>query len=167
VLDIACGVGYGAYLMATQVPGVSVYAVDIAPEAISYAAAHYAHRDVQYAVGDALRCDLPGAPYDAVVSFETLEHIEEDRRFLRRLHRVLRRGGRFVVSTPDEDVVPFEKDINPYHVRHYRKERFEALLAECGFHVLVRLSQRDRDPGRIRAGFGGLFNIAVCGKSLG
>jgi len=165
VLDIACGVGYGSYLMAERVPGLEVEGVDLAEEAIAYARDHYAHPSVRYRVGDALSCDLGSGRYDAAVCFETLEHIQDDRSFLERLHAAIRPGGRLILSTPNQDVLPFQKSDFPYHVRHYTAGEMESLLASAGFAVLVRLSQRDRERGGVRAGFGGAFNIAVCSRS--
>ncbi len=165
VLDIACGVGYGSYLMATRVPGVHVDAIDIAEDAMEYARKYYTHSNVRYFVGDALSCELNKGYYDAIVSFETLEHLTDDRRFLDRLHESLRAGGRLILSSPNEDTLSFNRSDFPYHVRHYRSREMEQLLGEAGFAVLVRLSQTDRERGSIRPGFGGAFNIAVCCKS--
>ncbi len=165
VLDIACGVGYGSFLMAERAPGVSVDAIDVAEDAIDYARRHYAHDNVRYVVGDALSCELRKGHYDAVVSFETLEHVTDDRRFLTRLHEAARPSGRLILSSPNEDTLPFSPSDFPYHVRHYSSREMEELLAEAGFSVLIRLSQTDRERGNVRPGFGGAFNIAVCSRS--
>ncbi len=165
VLDIACGVGYGSFLMAERVAGVEVDGVDVAEEAIAYAREHYAHGNVRYGLGDALTSELRKAHYDAVVSFETLEHLSDDRRFMERLYDAVRPGGRLILSSPNEDVLPFSPSSFPYHVRHYTSREMEELLKECGFYVLVRLSQTDREGGGVRAGFGGAFSIVVCSKS--
>ena len=39
--------------------------------------------------------------FDCVVSFQVIEHIADDKEFVREVHRVLRKGGRFIVTTPN------------------------------------------------------------------
>ena len=68
---------------------------------------------------------LPDAEFDYVVSFQVIEHIKDDKAFVREVHRVLRHGGRFVVSTPN---APMSLTRNPWHVREYRVEELKTLL---------------------------------------
>lgn len=46
---------------------------------------------------------LPDEQFDYVVSIDVLEHLEEDQPFLRELKRVLKTGGRAVVTVPNGD----------------------------------------------------------------
>lgn len=62
---------------------------------------------------------------DCVISFQVIEHIGRDREFVREVHRVLKKGGRFIVSTPNR---PMSLTRNPWHVREYSPEEFSALL---------------------------------------
>lgn len=65
--------------------------------------------------------------FDYVVSFQVIEHIKRDREFVREVHRVLKKGGKFIVSTPNR---PMSLTRNPWHVREYNAEQFGALLSE-------------------------------------
>ena len=67
--------------------------------------------------------------FDSVVSFQVIEHIEEDIDFVREVARVLRPGGKFVVSTPN---APMSLTRNPWHVREYNADELRNLL-ECHF----------------------------------
>jgi 2-polyprenyl-3-methyl-5-hydroxy-6-metoxy-1,4-benzoquinol methylase len=49
------------------------------------------------------RFDLPGAQFDCVVSIDVLEHLERDQPFLSELKRVLKPGGKAVVTVPNGD----------------------------------------------------------------
>ncbi len=64
--------------------------------------------------------------FDCVVSFQVIEHIKRDREFVREVHRVLKRGGKFIVSTPNR---PMSLTRNPWHVREYTSEQFGELLS--------------------------------------
>ena len=65
--------------------------------------------------------------FDYVVSFQVIEHIKRDREFVREVHRVLKKGGKFIVSTPNR---PMSLTRNPWHVREYNAEQFGALLSD-------------------------------------
>ena len=119
VLDVACGEGYGAFMLAGQ-GATEVIGVDIAEEAISAARDRFACGCVEFLVGDAL--DLPDllgkrAPFDVVVSFETVEHVSDPHRFLNGIRRVLAPGGVILVSCPNDALETARGVTNQFHVR--------------------------------------------------
>lgn len=128
VLDLACGVGYGAALLAGH-PGVRVLGVDRDEAAIAYAVAQ-ARRDpppspLEYRVADALAFeDAEG--FDTIVSLETVEHVEEPGRLIERLAGLLRPGGCLVCSVPTTPSV----DLNPHHRHDFSERSFRRLVAD-------------------------------------
>ena len=50
------------------------------------------------------RFDLPDERFDRVVSIDVLEHLKQDQPFLNELRRVLRSGGKAVVTVPNGDL---------------------------------------------------------------
>lgn len=127
VIDFACGVGYGSKLLADR--GHRVHAYDVDAEALAYARQHFRHPCVAYMYADgAAPPTLP--PADAAVCFETIEHIEDPRPLLRALRRS---AGWLYASVPNEAEFPFTGQA--YHYRHYTRDEFAALLAECGWSV--------------------------------
>jgi SAM-dependent methyltransferase len=125
VLDAGCGVGYGAAFLA----GVArrVVGVDRDEDAIAYARERYARPNVEFRVGDVLHLDLGDAEFDAVCSFETIEHVDDADAFVAEMARVLRPGGVLVVSTPRaEETTGAPK--NPFHRVELSRADFEALL---------------------------------------
>lgn len=130
VLDLACGVGYGAHILAQA--GHHVTAVDVSAEAILYAKAHYSHPHITFRQGQAeeLHADETGR-FDAVVSFETIEHLPEPASFLRHWSDY---AGVLFASVPNETVFPHGGRIK-FHHRHYTKAEFNSLLSACGWHV--------------------------------
>ncbi len=162
VLDIACGIGYGSWMMAQLARPALVVGVDICAQTIAYGLQHYPHPRVVLMRADALALDLGGQRFDAVVSFETLEHIAQDRLFLERLKAALAPGGTLIVSTPNQEVLPFDASYYAHHLRHYRSAEFCDLLTACGLEVMGSYAQHDDEVGDITLGFGGAFDIAVC-----
>jgi SAM-dependent methyltransferase len=128
VLDVASGEGYGAALLA-QV-ATSVTGVEIAAEAVEHAKSAYCLPNLRFLQGDARCLPLPDTSVDVVVSFETIEHFDRHDQFLSEIRRVLRLGGRLIVSTPDRDnYSPTGTQANPYHVLELTQDEFKALLS--------------------------------------
>lgn len=135
VIDIACGVGYGAYILAQA--GHTVYAVDNDAEALAYAGQHYAHPNVTRAQGDANELSIPaGMAFDAAVSFETIEHLQNPLPLLRKLRA---HAPHLLASVPNEDHFPYKN--YKFHFRHYTRAEFEALLRAAGYTVQQVLGQ--------------------------
>ena len=80
VLDIACGSGYGSGEL-REAGARYVLGVDISDKAVEYAKAHYANSEVGFTVGSAENLSSHGK-FDLVVSFETIEHLEDPEIFL-------------------------------------------------------------------------------------
>ena len=140
VLDVAAGEGYGTVLLA-QVAR-SVVGVEISAEAVEHAAKVYRGLNFSFLQGDARRLPLDDASVDAVVSFETIEHFYEHDQFLAEVRRVLRTGGRFIVSSPERDVYsPSGSCANPFHIRELTRAEFSMLLHGSFAHVRL-LGQR-------------------------
>ena len=127
VLDVASGEGYGTALLAQTAR--SVIGVELNAEAIAHASKNYTAPNLRFAHGDARNMALPDACVDIVISFETIEHFYEHDAFLAEVRRVLRPGGRLVISSPERDVYsPAGGDFNPHHVRELTRAEFLALL---------------------------------------
>jgi 2-polyprenyl-3-methyl-5-hydroxy-6-metoxy-1,4-benzoquinol methylase len=62
--------------------------------------------------------------YDVVVSFQVIEHIQNDRLFLQEIHRVLKPGGLALITTPNRKM---SLSRNPWHIREYLPEELQAL----------------------------------------
>jgi ubiquinone/menaquinone biosynthesis C-methylase UbiE len=100
VLDIACGEGYGANLLARTAS--KVVGVDVDPTTIEHARRKYRDRNLEFSVGDCLEIPCADQSIDLVASFETIEHIADHERFLSEIKRVLAPGGLAMISSPDK-----------------------------------------------------------------
>ena len=99
VLDVGCGEGYGAALLAERAR--EVVAVDYSPAAIEHAQATYARPNLRFEVADARELPPELAGFDIVICFELVEHLDEPDRLLASLARALDSGGTLLLSTPN------------------------------------------------------------------
>ena len=136
VLDVACGTGYGAPILIAA--GARSYrGVDISAEAVGIAESRYkVSPKISFMLGDACRLDgIEEATIDVVVSFETIEHLADPRRFLAGLRRVLVPGGTLIVSTPNRTLCNPGGNLNstptnPFHLREWNTREFTQLLRD-------------------------------------
>ena len=136
VVDMACGTGYGTELLKQQGQADFVAGVDICPDAIAYASDKHATDDVKYIVGDVTHTCFDEGNFDVVVSFETIEHVENDTSLIDEFHRVLKPGGTLICSTPNQ----WPLEIAPHHVRVYDRASFLTVLSRK-FEVLELKNQ--------------------------
>jgi SAM-dependent methyltransferase len=117
VLEVGCGAGYGASYLARSVAVVS--ATDTSAQAVAYASASYPN--VHYQVAEGTQLPFASDSFDAVVSFQVIEHIPDALRYLHELNRVLRPGGTAFITTPNRRLrlLPLQPPWNPYHVVEY------------------------------------------------
>lgn len=132
VLDIACGEGYGANLLADAAKHVT--GVDIDSRTIHQAAKKYCKSNLKFMAGRVEHIPLPDHSVDVVVSFETLEHTTEHTKMLQEVKRVLKPGGIAIISTPEKkeysDATGY---INPFHVKELYEHQFTALVRQFFF----------------------------------
>lgn len=129
VLDVGCGAGYGADLIASKAS--EVIGMDICEEAIDYAKQQYKRENVKFCVGDATHLNfLKDKEFDVVVSFEVIEHITAYFQYLKEIRRVLKDNGILIISTPNKKYHSsgFEKPLNPFHITEFGLDDFENLL---------------------------------------
>jgi SAM-dependent methyltransferase len=114
VIDLGCGIGYGARILADA--GHSVFAVDIDAETIQFARRHFAHERIEYVHAAAGGVFLPHA--DAVVMFEIIEHLKDPEPVLKLAREA---APLLLASVPNEDAFPWRPEY-AFHHRHYTIE---------------------------------------------
>ena len=140
VLDAGCGAGYGSAELADVAE--SVTAIDIAPEAVEYARAHYALPNLAFEQASCIELPFADGAFDLVVAFEVIEHLENWRGFLLEVRRVLAPSGQLIVSTPNRLYYTESRGphgANPFHVHEFDFDEFTRELREFFPHVSVFL----------------------------
>ena len=124
LLEIGCGVGRGLDVLTdncahyTAVDKNEALLAQLRPR---YPEAQFIHQHIPPLTG------LASSAYDFVVSFQVIEHIENDGEFVREIHRVLRPGGKLILTTPNR---LRSLTRNPWHVREYAAAELTALVRQ-------------------------------------
>ena len=129
VLDLACGEGYGSALLADTAK--SVVGMDIDQETVDHANQKYRKTNLSFRQGDAANIPLEDHSVDAVVSFETIEHIDEtlQNQFLQEIDRVLKQDGLLIMSTPNKAVYSDRYHyFNEFHIHEFYHDEFQKFL---------------------------------------
>lgn len=164
ILDFACGIGYGSFILSKNSHAVEIDAVDKNIESIAYANKYYQCDKIKYIVENAHNFVPAINYYDLIVSFETIEHLEHIDEYLKRIAKSLKNTGIFICSTPNQSVSPFNPVTSKYHIRHYTPLEFDHLLKSNGFIVNEKKSQYSQLSSKIWNNWDGRYLIAICSK---
>ena len=122
VLEIGTGNGYGVEILAPHATRFISIDKQLPQNPLQL-------ENVEYYEMEVPPIEFDNGTFDRVVSFQVIEHIEEDIDLVREIARVLRPEGEFIVSTPN---APMSLTRNPWHIREYNADELRNLL-ECHF----------------------------------
>ncbi len=130
VIDMACGEGYGADVLATA--AANVVGVDANPEAHEHARLRYRRANLRFA-RDLVESFAEQA--DAVVFLQTIEHLQDPGAVLEHFRSLVegvqaQARGTVFLSTPNVLTLAPKgapRSDNPWHVHEYRAEELERL----------------------------------------
>lgn len=149
-LDVGCGTG-NSYALEFRRRGAPYQGVDISPQAVEMARAAGINAQV---IGDAAQLPFADGSFDLVLCIEVLEHLFAPDRAAVEIHRVLRPGGRLVVSTPNVaywrlranmlfglwnplgDEHSVEQPWRDPHIRFFTPKTLRRMLGMAGFWVV-------------------------------
>lgn len=153
VLDYGAGSGLHVELWEKLFPGAELSFCDISSVAKEKFGEKYPHYAERYFPFRKDQAELPDGTFDVVVSVEVMEHVEDLEAYLGDVNRLLKRGGRFVWTTPCANKYSIEhvyaalsgkieateegyrrwKWEDSTHVRRLKSREIDALLRENGF----------------------------------
>ena len=129
VLDAACGMGFGSFMLSKNAK--EVFGVDIDEPSLAYAKDNFKNDNLRFSKGDVRKLDFPDRYFDLFISIETIEHLNEKDQisFLEEVKRVVKKNGVFIISTPDRDVETAQgMKYGHFHEKEFNKEELTAFL---------------------------------------
>ena len=141
ILDIGCGAGTISFYLASK--GHKVTGIDISKKAIQACkeSATNLLLEIDFRVIDFPNENIRSS-FDVVVFTEVIEHLENDKKALKQIHKLLNMNGLLILSTPSAGAPlhklglthKFDKEVG--HLRRYSASSLEKILAETDFKVM-------------------------------
>lgn len=132
VLEFGCGSGYGSHYLSKYCSDIT--AVDISESAIKYANEHYSNENLTYRKIQNIEREplsFSDETFDVIISFQVIEHIAKEQKYLSELSRVLKKGGTLIIATPDKThrLFSFQKPWNQFHTREYNMTELNGVVS--------------------------------------
>lgn len=133
ICEVGCGTGSLSNILGER--GFKVDAFDINNKAIELAKKFNLNNNVRYFSKDILNSEN-SKKYDAVVSADVLEHIEEDQKAIDNMSLLLRKKGLIFITVPIKEKYRRKFDDRSGHFRRYESIDLEIKMKKSGLEVL-------------------------------
>jgi ubiquinone/menaquinone biosynthesis C-methylase UbiE len=124
ILDIGCGTGETLTFLENYLERPDLYGVDNLPAAIDFAKKR-GHKNILKV--DAQKLPFKDNTFDYVLFLDVIEHIKDDVAILSEAKRVLKKGGRIIITTPALQFIWSDHDTEQGHYRRYTRRRMRDL----------------------------------------
>ncbi len=139
LLDVGCAAGF--FLDEARKAGWQVQGLDVSSFAVQYAAENF-KLDVQQ--GSFTDLPFPSNSYDLISMWDVIEHVPNPKSYIARAAELLKKGGVFVMATPDVDSIPARLTgkrwvgfkLSEEHVYYFSARTLGKMLEEAGFEVI-------------------------------
>ncbi|HPQ42879.1 MAG TPA: class I SAM-dependent methyltransferase [Syntrophales bacterium] len=128
VLEVGCGEGYGSHLLSQHVK--KIIGLDIDIKTINHALSKYASENCIFRTYNGINIPYDTNTFDAVISFQVIEHIQNDKKYISEIHRVLKQSSLFILTTPNREyrLKRGQRPWNRFHVREYSASLLKDIL---------------------------------------
>ena len=137
VLEVGCGEGYGTKLLSQSVG--KIIGLDVDKNTIAHSSVKYGAENCFFRTYDGVKIPYEDSTFDTVVSFQVIEHIEDDANYVSEIYRVLKGNGTLILTTPNRTnrLKPGQKPWNKFHIREYYPEELEKILNNKFYDVKI------------------------------
>lgn len=128
VLDLGFGEGYGTAMLAGFCREIT--GVDVVDKVVEYANQKYSRPNCKFIKYDGHKLPFDNNTFNAIISFQVIEHIDDDKEFVFEIFRVLAPGGKLYLTTPNKAtrLKPGQKPFNRFHKREYYAKELADVL---------------------------------------
>ena len=123
ILDVGCGTGS---VMESFSKEYDVIGVDSMEQAVRYTS----KRGIKVRKGNAKNLPFKKNSFDVVLCLDILEHIKNDGKVVEEVYKVLKEGGKFIITVSAFNLLWGEADDLSFHVRRYAKNTILKLLRD-------------------------------------
>lgn len=127
ILDIGCGTGETLTFLESYLDKPKLFGVDNSPVAINFAKKR-GHTNI-FKV-DARKLPFPDNSFDYVLLLDVIEHFKDDFGLLTEAKRVLKRGGKIIITAPALQFIWSEHDTGQGHYRRYTRRMIRKLAKQ-------------------------------------
>jgi len=130
MIEIGCGNGSVLQYLSNKV--INIEGGDLFLEALQFCQKRVNIPLYQF---DILNAPFADERYDVVGLFDVIEHIVDDERVLKEMHRICKSGGRIILTVPANKRLWSYFDVMSYHKRRYNRKELRQKLASAGFAI--------------------------------
>lgn len=146
-LDVGCASGYMISEIAAEYPNATFFGVDVYNKAIKYAKIKYPH--IKFHLAPAEKMSFKNNSFDLIISYETIEHVEDPEGFLKEVKRILKKDGIFILAMDSGNLLfrvvwyfwenTTGKVWQGAHLNAYHHAELEKLVKDIGFKVKKKI----------------------------
>lgn len=130
VLEVGFGEGYGTNILSKSVKVATITGIDVDLNSTKNASSKYKSDKLSYKHFNGEKIPFKDNYFDTVVSFQVIEHIQNDVNYIYEIYRVLKSGGIFILTTPNRTyrLRSGQKPWNKFHIREYNSTTLRETL---------------------------------------
>ena len=132
VLELGCGEGRGIEVILKK--SKTFTAIDKIKDAVDALSAKYPKHNFSPKLFPPMGY-IEDKSFDTIISFQVIEHIEDDDLFLNEIFRILRPGGKAIITTPN---IKMSLTRNPWHIREYTSKELVAISSKYFPNVKIK-----------------------------
>ncbi len=129
VLEVGCGEGFGTNFLSPYAK--KIVGIDVDKNIIEHCNKKYTSSNCSFKHYDGYQIPFSDNSFDTVISFQVIEHVQDDINFISEAHRVLKNGGKYILTTPNKTTrikKGKKKPWNRFHIREYNAIELKKLM---------------------------------------
>lgn len=134
IVDIGCGTGETLTFLKRIYPKSMLFGIDTSNNAIEFSK-NRGHRNIYKA--NALKLPFKNDYFDFVLLLDVIEHIQNDNLAIKEVRRVLKKGGKLIITAPALPVIWSGHDSMQGHKRRYTYKTICALANKADLEINV------------------------------